>query len=120
MRGKGPGGQHRNKTSSMVRITHKPTGIVVTIDGRYQHKNKKLAMKELEQRLGDAKRETLAKAKKADRDIKIHEHTVVRTYDFSRGVVKDHRTGRTASLKNILEKGRLDLFHDGNNREIKR
>jgi len=110
-KGKGPGGQHKNKTSSMVRITHKPTGIVVTVDGRHQHKNRRAALAELERRLRESKRQQQAAHKKAHRDAKIHDHTVVRTYDFSRGVVKDHRTGKTASLKNILDKGKLGLLH---------
>jgi len=50
-KGKGPGGQHRNKTESMIKATHIPTGITVSIDGRHQHKNKKLALKELEERV---------------------------------------------------------------------
>lgn len=109
-KGKGPGGQHRNKTSSMVRATHKPTGIVVTVDGRDQHKNKVLALKELERRIVEAKAAERAKEKKALRDVKIKDKTVIRSYDFSRDVVKDHRSGKTASIKSILEKGRLDLL----------
>lgn len=112
IKGKGPGGQHKNKTSSMVRITHIPTGTVVTVDGRHQHRNRKKAMAELEHRLRESKLEQKAAKKKAHRDAKIHDHTVVRTYDYSRGIVKDHRTGKTASIKNILGKGRLDLLRD--------
>lgn len=46
-RGKGKGGQHKNKTDSCVRATHIPTGISVTIDGRDQHKNKREALRRL-------------------------------------------------------------------------
>jgi len=109
-KGKGPGGQHRNKTSSMVRATHKPTGIVVTVDGRDQHKNKAQALRELESRIVAFHEDVRAKQKKAHRDIKIKDRTVIRTYDFGRGVVKDHRTGKTASVKDILGKGKLDLL----------
>jgi peptide chain release factor 1 len=109
-KGKGPGGQHRNKTCSAVRATHKPTGLSAYVDGRDQHKNKRQAIKELEKRLAQKKREHLAAEKKAIRDHKIHNTETVRTYDFSRGVVKDHRTKKTASLKNILIKGKLDLL----------
>lgn len=112
IRGKGPGGQHKNKTDSMVRITHIPTGIVVSVDGRHQHRNRKKAIAELERRLRESKLEQQAARKKANRDARIHDRTTVRTYDFSRGVVKDHRTGKTASLKNILEKGKLEIFYD--------
>jgi protein subunit release factor A len=111
IRGKGPGGQHRNKTDSMVRITHIPTGIVVSVDGRHQHKNRKAALEELEKRIRELRLQRKAAQKKAYRDAKIHDHTIVRTYDYSRGVVKDHKTRKTASLKNILDKGRLELLH---------
>jgi peptide chain release factor 1 len=109
-KGKGPGGQHRNKTCSAVRATHKPTGITAYVDGRDQHKNKRAAIKMLEKRVAQAKREENAAKKKADRDFKIHNTETIRTYDFSRGIVKDHRTKKTASLKNILDKGKLDLL----------
>ncbi len=109
-KGKGPGGQHRNKTCSAVRVTHIPTGVTAYVDGRDQHKNKRQAIKELEKRLVQKKRDRLAAEKKAIRDHKIHNTETVRTYDFSRGVVKDHRTKKTASLKNILIKGRIDLL----------
>jgi len=108
LRGKGPGGQHKNKTDSMVRITHIPTGTVVTIDGRNQHQNKRQAMEELERRLVEQKQEAKAEQKKANRDSKIHDRTIVRTYDYNRGVVKDHRTKKTAPIKEIMDKGKLD------------
>ncbi len=111
-KGKGPGGQHRNKTSSAVRATHAPTGITVFIDGRDQHKNKRKAIRVLDQRVCDAMEAEIAKKKKLHRDHKIHNTKTVRTYDFSRGVVTDHRSKRVASLKNVLEKGRLDLLQE--------
>lgn len=80
------------------------------MDGRDQHKNKRAAIKMLEKRVAQAKREARAAEKKADRDHKIHNTETIRTYDFSRGVVKDHRTGKKASLKNILGKGKIDLL----------
>lgn len=109
-RGKGPGGQHKNKTCSAVRATHKPTGVTAYVDGRDQHKNKRQAIKMLEKRIAQAKQEANAVEKKAHRDFKIHNTKTIRTYDYSRGVVKDHRTKKTASLKNILDKGKLDLL----------
>jgi peptide chain release factor 1 len=111
MRGRGAGGQHKNKTDSCVRVTHIPTGTQVTIDGRKQGRNKKRALYILKQKLVEAKTNEKAEEKKGRRDRVIHERNIVRTYDFSRGVVKDHRTGKTASLKQVLEKGRLDLLH---------
>jgi peptide chain release factor 1 len=110
MRGQGPGGQHKNKTCSMVRITHLPTGISATVDGRDQHKNKRKAMKELKSRLEQLKQDALAEDKKAKRDKKIQERDIIRTYDFSRGLVTDHRTKKSGTIKQILRKGKLDLL----------
>lgn len=104
------GGQHLNKTSSAVRAIHKPTGITVFISGRYQHKNKKVALKELDKKVQAAKEEVRQEKKKAYRDEKIKNMEVIRTYNFSRNQVKDHRTKKTASVKDVLEKGRIDLM----------
>ena len=109
-KGKGPGGQHKNKTSSAVRATHIPTGISVFIDGRDQHKNKKRALKLLEERVQKSFDDEKAALKKQHRDKKIHERDIIRTYDFGKGLVKDHRSKKTASIKNILDKGKLDLL----------
>lgn len=108
--GQGPGGQHRNKTSSCVVATHLPTGITVTIDGRHQHKNKHEALRVLERRVKEFEQAEKAAVKKARRDEAIHDKTRVRTYDFTKNIVKDHRTGKVASLKQVMDKGRLDLL----------
>jgi len=112
MRGKGPGGQHKNKTDSAVRITHKPTGIVVYVDGRKQSQNKSKAMRELKKRLKQKEKDEHAAAKKALRDKKIKETQAVRTYDYTRGIVTDRRTKKQASLKHVMDKGRVDLLWD--------
>jgi peptide chain release factor 1 len=109
-KGQGPGGQHKNKTASCVVAKHIPTGLEVKIDGRNQHHNKRLAIKELERLFLEKEAKDKAVIKKAERDIKIHDRHRVRTYDYSRGIVTDHRTGKTASIKDIIEKGRLDRF----------
>ncbi|RKY97525.1 MAG: peptide chain release factor 1 [Candidatus Hydrothermota bacterium] len=109
----GPGGQHVNMTDSAVRITHIPTGIVVTCqDERSQHKNKAKALRILRARLKDLelrKRESeLRKKRKSfigsgDRSEKI------RTYNFPQGRVTDHRINLTVyRLDDILD-GELDL-----------
>ena len=111
MRGQGPGGQHRNKTDSACRITHIPSGISAYADERSQHHSRKCAMKELVSRLQNLAAEQQASAKKERRDSKVkNPERAIRTYDFKSGVVTDHRTGKKASIKNILQKGKLDLL----------
>lgn len=111
-RSSGPGGQSVNTTDSAVRITHIPTGIVVTCqDEKSQHKNKAKAMKVLRARLLAQKQEEhdskIASSRKAliktgDRSEKI------RTYNFPQGRITDHRIGLTLyKLDRILE-GEID------------
>lgn len=107
-RGQGSGGQHKNKTDSCVYAKHKPTGIEVKVDGRDQHKNKRAAIKELQKRVDQHHEDQKAAVRKSRRDFAIKNETRIRTYDFSRGLVTDHRSGKSASLKDILEKGMLD------------
>lgn len=111
-RSTGPGGQGVNTTDSAVRITHVPSGIVVTCqDERSQHKNRAKAMKVLRARLFDQKKEqqdqTIAHTRRSqvgtgDRSERI------RTYNFPQGRVTDHRIGLTLyKLDSVLE-GDLD------------
>ena len=112
MRGTGPGGQHRNKTDSKCRITHTPTGIQASCDERSQKHSKRKALATLKQRIQDDIDDRKAEGKKADRDRKIAEGGRVRTYDYTKDEVYDHRTKKRATIKQILRKGELDRLWD--------
>ena len=110
MRGTGPGGQHRNKTDSACRITHLPTGIKAYADERSQKHSKRKAMGELTRLIKQAEDGRRAEKKKADRDFAIKNTPTIRTYDFKKDQVIDHRTGKTARIKDVLQKGKIDLL----------
>jgi peptide chain release factor 1 len=110
----GAGGQSVNTTDSAVRVTHKPTGLVVICqDERSQHKNKAKALKILRSRLLDLERQRLdderasmrrGMVKTGDRSEKI------RTYNYPQNRVSDHRIGLTLY--------KLDRFMDGDMEEM--
>jgi len=112
-KGKGPGGQKKNKVETACRIVHIPTGLKVEIDEqRTRGQNKKIALKKIEDKVEKKKEEGKAAEKKARRDAAIKDTKTARTYDFKRQRVKDHRTGKEASLKDVLIKGRIELLRD--------
>lgn len=115
-RSSGAGGQHINKTSSAIRITHIPTGTVVECqDERSQHKNKEKALKVLRSRLYDAEKakhdaeiagERKAQVGTGDRSERI------RTYNYPQGRVSDHRIGLTLYKLEQFLNGDMDEMID--------
>ena len=112
----GAGGQHVNKTDSAIRITHKPTGVVVECqDERSQFKNRDKAMKMLKTKLLDMEREKQQSAIASERRSQVgsgDRSERIRTYNYPQGRLTDHRIGLTLySLESILD-GRLDEVID--------
>jgi len=115
-RSSGPGGQSVNTTDSAVRITHKPTGLVVTCqDEKSQHKNKAKALKVLRARLleqaqaeqaAEMAEQRKAQVSTGDRSAKI------RTYNFPQSRVTDHRIGYTTHAIDQVMNGQLDELID--------
>jgi peptide chain release factor 1 len=110
LRASGPGGQHVNKTSSAIRITHLPTGIAVFCqEERSQHKNKSRAMSILRSRLYDAERQKRDQERAAFRKAQVgsgDRNERVRTYNFPQNRVTDHRINENFSLDQVVD-GRL-------------
>ena len=107
-RASGAGGQHVNKTESAIRITHIPTGLVVTCqDESSQHKNRAAALKVLKSRMLAAEQEKAAAERAAERRNLVStgdRSAKIRTYNFSQGRVTDHRINFTTyRLNEILD-----------------
>ena len=112
--GTGPGGQHRNKTMSNVKVTHIPTGITATAGSKSQYNNKKVALSVVKARISESNVIRANKKQNKKRTEQIGDMSRgkrVRTYDFIKGVIRDERVKKTFRVKEVLG-GRLDLVYN--------
>ncbi|MDA7430587.1 peptide chain release factor 1 [Primorskyibacter aestuariivivens] len=115
MRSSGAGGQHVNTTDSAVRITHLPTGIVVTSSEKSQHRNREIAMQVLKTRLYDLERQRVDSERSESRKSQVgsgDRSERIRTYNFPQGRMTDHRINLTLYKLDQVMSGDLDEIID--------
>nr|WP_252193257.1 peptide chain release factor 1 [Rhizobium sp. CSW-27] len=115
MRSSGAGGQHVNTTDSAVRITHLPTGLVVTSSEKSQHQNRAKALQVLRSRLYDIERQKADSERSADRRSQVgsgDRSERIRTYNFPQGRVTDHRINLTLYKLDRMMEGEIDEVVD--------
>jgi peptide chain release factor 1 len=102
----GPGGQHRNKTESAIRITHLPTGVTASAATKSQHRNRELAMAVLRARLEEHAQSKAASGANAQRRAQIgsgQRSDKIRTVAFQRGRVENHLSGRRMQIDRYVK-----------------
>lgn len=108
-RGTGPGGQHKNKVETCVLITHIPTGLTERCqDTRSKKRNLTIAKERIIKKIEQAKQDVIDEKKKQRRLFLIKNSIIIRTYNYIRNIVTDHRTSKRYNLKNFME-GKIDL-----------
>ncbi|SOE16607.1 bacterial peptide chain release factor 1 (bRF-1) [Hoeflea halophila] len=115
MRASGAGGQHVNTTDSAVRITHIPTGLVVTSSEKSQHQNRARAMQVLRARLYDMERQKADEERSQSRRSQVgsgDRSERIRTYNFPQGRVTDHRINLTLYKLDRMMMGEIDEIVD--------
>ena len=115
MRSSGAGGQHVNTTDSAVRITHLPSGVVVTSSEKSQHRNRDIAMQVLKTRLYDLERQRVDSERSANRASQVgsgDRSERIRTYNFPQGRITDHRINLTLYKLDQVMAGDLDDIID--------
>ena len=111
MRASGAGGQHVNTTDSAVRITHIPSGLVVTSSEKSQHQNRAKAMQVLRTKLLDIQKSESEQERSEDRKVQVgsgDRSERIRTYNFPQGRVTDHRINLTLYKLDEVLNGGLD------------